>query len=186
MKGKILSMDPDRKQYEKFLAGDEEAFRHLLEKYQDQLILFIYTYVDNFHTAEDLMEDCFVDLLVQRPKFKGESSFKTYLFQIAKFKAYRQLKNQKRFLLLTTDESEADLAEEATALDDLVQGQENQALHQAISELPQNYRQAIQLFYFEDMTYEEIGKIMGKSKKQIDNYLYRAKSTLKEKFRKEV
>ena len=58
-------------------------------------------------------------------------------------------------------------------------------LHQTMRELKSEYFQVLYLVYFEDFTNEEIAKIMKKNKRQIENLIYRAKSTLKSELEKE-
>ena len=61
---------------------------------------------------------------------------------------------------------------------------ENDVISEALAKLPEEMRSCIILVYFEDMTYEETAKIMKKSRKQIDNLLYRAKASLKKHHRR--
>lgn len=171
--------------YQRFLNGDQEALTILVERYANPLILFINTYTKDYHTAEDLMEDCFVELLVKKPAFRGESKFKTFLFQIAKNKALNTINRKKRFIWMSEEDAQHELREEATVLDDLQASEEKRKLYAAIKQIPENYAQAIQLIYFEELTYEEAAEIMGKTKKQIDNYIFRGKKALEKILRKE-
>ena len=52
-------------------------------------------------------------------------------------------------------------------------------IHAAIARLPEDMRVAVHLIYFEEMTYEEVAKVMKKNRKQVDNLLYRAKKELR-------
>lgn len=180
-------MDEGKRLYEAFLRGDKEAFAELVETLAEPLLLFINSYVHDYHLAEDLMEDCFADLLVKRPAFNGKARFKSFLFQIGKFKALNHLRRSRHFLWLSTDDEEKPLVlkEEAAVLPELIADESRRELYRAVNRLPENYRQAIYLVYFEDLSYEEAAAVMGKSKKQIDNYLYRAKDKLAEALGKE-
>ncbi len=173
-------MNEDLYYYQEFVEGSDSAFTYLLEKYGDKLTLFINTYVSNYHTAEDLMEDCFVDLLLHKKRFRKESSFRTYLYQIAKFKAFNYLKRRKHIQFVGEEALQGLPSQAENCLEELVKQEEYRTLYRLLQKLPENYKQAIHLYYFEEMTYEEIAAIMEKDVKQIDNYLYRAKQRIKD------
>ena len=52
-------------------------------------------------------------------------------------------------------------------------------MNAALARLPEDMRGAVQLIYWEEMTYAEAAKVMGKNRKQVDNLLYRAKGELR-------
>ena len=52
-------------------------------------------------------------------------------------------------------------------------------INSALSGLPEDMRMVVHLKYFEDLSYEQIARVMKKSKKQVDNLLYRAKKELR-------
>ena len=79
--------------YRRFLEGDNESFRVIVDDYYDMLVLYINTYVKNPDVAENLAEDTFVKLVTKKPKFKGKSSFKTWLYSIARNTALDYLKS---------------------------------------------------------------------------------------------
>ncbi len=173
-------MDEARQLYEKFLAGDTEALTRLVEEFANPLILFIYTYVKDYHLAEDLMEDCFVELLAKKPAFRGESKFKSFLFQIGKNKALNHLKRSRIITWIAEDQVPHELKEDPGILEELVTGERELRLHRAIRQLPPDQARALQLVYFQEFSYEDAARAMGKTKKQIDNYVYRGKKQLAE------
>lgn len=173
-------LDYGAKLYHDFLKGDQEALGQLVEEYANPLILFINTYVKDYHLSEDIMEDCFVDLLVKKPEFRGDSKFRTYLFQMAKNKALNHIKRQKRFTWITEEDASSELKEDSRILGTIIQEENKKVLYTAIKELPEHYAQALQLIYFAELSYEEAAHVMGKSKKQIANYIYRGKKQLEE------
>lgn len=179
-------MDIGAQAYEKFLAGDQEQMAIIVEHYGNPLLMFINSYVHNYHTAEDLMEDCFVDLLVKKPHFRGESQFKTYLFQIGKNKALNHIKRSKHFNWVNADDVEHELKEEEDILGRMEADETKRTIHAALKDLPDHYRQALHLIYFDEFSYDEAASIMEVSKKQIDNYVYRGKKKLEKILEGEV
>ena len=68
----------------------------------------------------------------------------------------------------------------------MVKREDLHALNNALKSLPEEMQAAIHLVYFEELSYEDTAKVMGKSKKQIDNLLYRAKAILRDTLGKEM
>ena len=62
-------MDSSAQNYLRFLNGDESGLTELIREHKDGLILYLNSFTQNIHTAEDLMEDTFVKLVVKKPKF---------------------------------------------------------------------------------------------------------------------
>ena len=72
-------MDYGESSYRRFLSGDKEGLADVMRIYRDGLTLYLTSLVCNISIAEELMEETFVKLYVNKPKFKGKSSFKTWL-----------------------------------------------------------------------------------------------------------
>lgn len=165
--------------YRKFLGGDTQGLRELVELFRDELILFILGYVDDLAQAEDLAEDVFVELVVKKPRFRGNSSFKTWLFAIARHKALNYVNRQRRARGVSAEELAALPDERAELERSFLRDEQRAALYRALAELKDEYRQALYLSYFEDFSNGEVAEIMGKSRRQVENLLYRAKNALK-------
>lgn len=173
-------MDNGASSYRRYLDGDESGLNEIVEMYGDNLMFFINGFVKNITLAEDIMEDTFMELIVHKHYFRGESSFKTYLFKIGRNKALNALKNNKVLVTLETD------VEDSARLEDLIiKNDKNRHVRDAITKINDTYATVIHLLYFEGMSYEEIGKVMKKNNKQIKNLAYRARNSLKEVLEKE-
>ena len=173
-------MDNGASCYKRFLEGDENGLNEIVEMYGDHLLFFINGYVKDINLAEDIMEDTFMELIVHKHHFREESSFKTYLFKIGRNKSINALKKNKRMVPIETD------MEDVTKLEELIiQNDKNKHIRQAMKEINEMYAQVIHLLYFEDMSYDEIGKVLRKSNKQVKNLAYRARNALKEVLEKE-
>lgn len=171
-------MDNGAASYRRYLDGEQEAFGEIVDLYRESLIFFIHRYVNNLDTAEDLAEDVFVELIVHPGRFEGKSSLKTFVFAIARNKAIDWLRKHTR-ITLTPVEDAGEIAEFATLEEAVLRSEENRRLSEALEQLRKDYRIAIHLVYLEDMSYDEAGKIMRKSRKQVENLVYRGKKALK-------
>lgn len=125
--------------------------------------------------SEDLMEDTFMEFMIHKHYFRGDSSLKTYLFKIARNKALNYLKKNKYML-----EIPENLEDKRQLEDHILKNEENKTLHMAMKRLNEDYFMVLYLLYFEKLSYNEIGKVMKKSEKQIKNLAYRARNSLKE------
>ncbi|MBQ3154302.1 MAG: RNA polymerase sigma factor, partial [Clostridia bacterium] len=91
-------MDHGESSYRRFLQGDDSGFEEIVRSYSDGLVLFLYGYVGDFHTAQDLCEDTLFKLLTKKPRFDGRSSFKSWLYAIAKNMAADHLRRDKKHM----------------------------------------------------------------------------------------
>ena len=164
--------------YRRYLKGEDSAFEEIMEAYHDGLILFINKYVGNYSVAEELAADSFVELIVHKKRFLGNSDFKTYLYSIGRHKAIDYIRKDAKKKLVTPDE-----IPEVTSDEDIeevfIEDEAKRNLHMAISKLSEEYRAVVYLIFFEELSYEAAAKVLGKSKKQIDNIIYRAKGALR-------
>ena len=79
---------------------------------------------------------------------------------------------------MPTDEI-LELSDDQRIEEHFIEDESKRILHQAIEKLSEDYRAAVYLIFFEDLSYEDAARILGKNKKQIDNLIYRAKAALK-------
>jgi len=178
-------MDNGASSYRRFLDGDESGFAEIVEMYGYNLIFFINGFVGNISVAEDLMEDAFCELVYHKRRFKGNSTFKTYLFSIARHKAVDYINKKSRIPSLPLENAELHF-EELNQLESKVIEDENKMLiNKALAKINSDYRAILHLLYFEDSTYEQAALILNKNNKQIKNLAYRAKQALRVAIEKE-
>ncbi len=169
-------MDKGERSYRRYLNGDDSAFDEVLMLYFDNLVFFLNRYVRDPAAAEDLAMDSFLALLIHPTRYHFKTPLKTYLFTIGRNKALNYLKRRNRFHPNELKETDA----VTNGIEQgLLDSEEKRALHTALAALPPEMRSAVHLVYFEDMSYEEAAHVMKKTRKQIDNLLYRAKAALK-------
>ena len=172
-------MDNGASSYRRFLDGDEGAFSELMKELFRGLVFFINGFVHDTHTAEDIAIDVFSDLIVYRHRYNFKVSLKTYLYMVGRSRALDYLKHRKVIDFVALSEANA-VADDSAALERLVLTDERKRLiHGAVAKLPTDMGVAVHLIYFEELTYEEAAKVMKKSRKQVDNLLYRAKKELR-------
>lgn len=178
-------MDTGASSYLRYLNGDDTGLTEIIRDYKDGLTLYINGYVDNIFTAEDLMEDTFFKLATKKPRFSSKSSFKTWLYAIARNIAWDYLRKNSKVASTPIDDLSNYIAEEMNVEREYLIKEQKIILHRIMRELKAEYFQVLYLVYFEGFTNEEIAKIMKKNKRQIENLIYRAKGTLKSELEKE-
>ena len=87
--------------YRRFLMGDNAALEETVRLYSDALVRFARCYVHDPATAEDLMEDAFVTLILKRIQFEEEEQLRAYLYKTVRSKCLDYLRKNKRLLPLT-------------------------------------------------------------------------------------
>ncbi len=175
-------MDTSLKYYNDFLQGNNDALGELVNIYNHNLILFVNGYVKNIACAEDIVANTFVELLIRKSKFKENAHFKTWLFKVARNNAIDYLRKNEKTFNLELDENFRD---EKCIENEVLKKEQDKELHKALEKLKSEYKEVLYLEYFENMSYNEIAKVMKKTEKQIKNLVYRAKISLKEKLIKE-
>lgn len=171
-------MDAAANSYRRFLDGDESAFEEIMQELFCGLVFFINGFVHDPHAAEDIAIDAFSDLVVHRHRYNFRVSLKTYLYMVGRSRALDHLRRRK--VLRFTELSEArHLSDDSAALEELVLADDRKRrVNTALERLPEEMAAAVRLVYFEEMTYAEAAKVMGKKSKQVDNLLQRAKKKL--------
>ena len=81
---KEFNMDNGASSYRRFLDGDKNALIDIIENYRRGLVLFINSITGDFCLAEEIAEETFLKLYVDRPKFSGKSSFRSWLYSIGR------------------------------------------------------------------------------------------------------
>ena len=142
------------------------------------MILYLNSFVQNIHTAEDLTEDTFAEIAIKCPKFSGKSSFKTWLYAIGRNITAKYLRKQTKLSVVPL-ESQEYLADEENLESNFIKSEQKRMVHQALHRLKLEYRQVLYLIYFEEFTNAEAALIMKKSSRQIESLLYNAKKALK-------
>ncbi|MBE6848382.1 MAG: RNA polymerase sigma factor [Ruminococcus sp.] len=171
-------MGNDADRYRRFLDGDDDELVVIIETYYQGLSLYLNSIVKNICEAEEIMQETFVKLAVKKPKFNGKSSFKTWLYAIARNCAFNHMRTRSRFAAQPMD-SAFQLSDETDIERQYLLEERKIQLHRAMQQLKPDYAQVLYLKYFEDFDTEAIAGIMKKSKRQVGDLTYRAKQALK-------
>lgn len=168
--------------YHRFLQGDKTALEELIRTYSDALVRFAYSYVRNAAVAEDVMSDSFAALFMKAKRLPDADSLRAYLYKIARNKCMDYLRRHRDTVPLADLEN---VLHVSGADVQLWMQERDKTVYACMQALPSQYREVLQLKYFDGFGVSDICRISGKSAKQVYNLLARAKDALKKLLKKE-
>jgi len=170
----------DTELVELVLAGDQDAFAVLVERYKDAVQNLAYRMLGNVTEAEDVTQEAFVRAYTQLATYKSVHKFSTWLLSIASHLAIDQLR-RRRFLALPLEDVPflewiADLG--AGPEQSALAGEEQDEIQQYLQRLPSKYRAVIVLRYWYDFSYAEIARALKLTPALVKARLHRARELL--------
>jgi RNA polymerase sigma-70 factor (ECF subfamily) len=159
------------------LAGDQEAFATLVEKYKDPVFNVAYRMLGNASEAEDVAQEAFVRAYTQLRTYKDSHRFSTWLLSITSHLAIDQLR-RRRFLALPLENvpflewiADVGVGPEQAALE----GEASDEMQRILATLPPKYRAVLVLRYWNDRSYEEIASMLHLTPALVKARLHRAR-----------
>lgn len=156
--------------------GEREAFDRLVERYQRDVYRLCYRYVNNHEDANDMAQEAFIRAYRAMGRFRGDSSFSTWLYRIAvntclNFRAARRPERDE------LPESLPDGRESAAA--GVEREQRARVVREAVRRLPDRQRATLILKIYHDLTHEEVAGILGSSVGTVKANLFHALANLR-------
>lgn len=173
-----MEKDLDKKLYNDYLNGEKEAFEILYNKYKNKIEYFIYNIVKDYQKAEDIAQETFIYVI--QHQMRENSSFKYYIYLVARSKALNYINVEKRRneiteKYLTNDNEQI----EKDVLDIITTEESKKELLESIELLDERYKNAIYLVNIEGLSYEETSKILGETLQNTKNLIHRGKKQLR-------
>jgi RNA polymerase sigma-70 factor (ECF subfamily) len=169
-------------------GGDDYAFEILVQRHQASILNLIYRFVGNRTEAKDLAQEVFVRVWQAAKSYKPKAKFSTWIYRIAVNLCLNELKSVKRRRLIPLGTEEKPDSEYSTpsnvsqSPEDLLLAKERgHQISEALRSLPENQRMALILKRYDNLSYDEIGRVMGCSVSAVESLLVRAKKNLQEK-----
>lgn len=150
-----------------FKNGNRNAFNLLVRKYQKRIYMVIRKMVLDHDDADDITQEVFIKLYRSIVDFRGDSKFFTYLYKIAVNYSLNHLNRNKKILPRKSefDEKLEDHSyTNASGADEIIDEKDRSVvLRKAIESLPEQQRAVFVMRYYDNLSYEEISKILNKS-----------------------
>ncbi|WP_170311624.1 RNA polymerase sigma factor [Vallitalea okinawensis] len=163
----------------KLKKREPEAYRSLLETYQQSLLALVYKYTNDYVEAQDLTQEIFIKIFKNIAHFNASSKLSTWIYRIAHNTC---IDWSRKKTPLPVKQLEINGTEHST--EEAVIYKEEQALiHDTIVNLPEIYKSVIILYHFNHLSYKEISEILELSEKTIETRLYRGRRKIKEQLK---
>ena len=150
-----------------FQGGDENAYIELVNRYKDKLINFIFNYLGDLESSEDVVQETMIKLYQKKHYYKEIAKFSTWLYTIAKNLANTELRKRKqRKTTLLSQFSKDDKTYELPS-NDPEPGQEiqtdivNKIIRDAVDQLSEKFKIVIVLRDIQGLSYEDISEIIN-------------------------
>jgi RNA polymerase sigma-70 factor (ECF subfamily) len=169
------------------------AFEQLVDKYKQPVIHLLFRSLHDLTEAEDIAQNVFLQVYKNASRYEPRAKFSTWLFTIARNLGLNELRRRARHPADSMDAyAEGNDEHAATQFEDrsilsptteVLQHELEEKLEEALKELPESQRTALLLCREEDLSYEDIGKILGCSLSATKSLIHRGRETLKQKLR---
>jgi RNA polymerase sigma-70 factor, ECF subfamily len=186
-------VDPDAALMLRVKQGDMVAFEELVEKYKQPVINLLYRTLPDATEAEDLAQHVFLQVFKAADRYRVSAKFSTWLYTIARNLCLNEIRRRSRHPAESLDLSRPDNEDQPlrqyedtknfSPPDQMLQGELAAKIHEALAELPESQRTAILLFREEEMSYEDIAKILDCSLSATKSLIHRGRETLKQKLK---
>jgi RNA polymerase sigma-70 factor (ECF subfamily) len=174
----------------RFQKGDEQAYTELVVRYRDKLMTFVYRFIDDFELAEDIVQDTLLKLYTHRHYYRNIAKFSTWIYTIAGNLAKTELRKRKRHKVtnlsqMGSEDREYELPALEEEASEKAQGYYlEKQIQAAIQKLPSHFRTVVILRDIQELSYEEISKIvdvpLGTVKSRINRARLQLQKDLKE------
>ena len=165
--------------WERFKKGNKAALTYIYRNYANPLYNYGCQITSNRELVKDAVQDLFIEIINSRKRLGKTTSIKYYLLRSLRNKLIKVLAKQSKNQNIGTDHSfQISISPELTLINRQVDEEKQQLLTQKLNLLPPLQREALLLFYFEGMKYEQIAGILGMKVKSARALVYRAINSL--------
>ncbi|HJM46510.1 MAG: sigma-70 family RNA polymerase sigma factor [Candidatus Marinimicrobia bacterium] len=173
-----------------FQNGNEQAYNELVRRYRNRLMTFVFRFVGDMESSEDIVQDTMVKVFTHKHYYKEIAKFSTWIYTIAGNLAKTELRKRKRRKVtllsqMNTDDRKYEIPSTELQSEDIVQGEYTERyIQKAILQLPLHFRTVVILRDIQELSYEEISNIvnvpLGTVKSRINRARLQLQQTLKE------
>lgn len=145
----------------------------------EELLRLSYTYVKNNEMAEDIVQDVLLKAYEQQEQFRGDASYRTYLYRMTINRSYDYLRSWTYKNTILTNKIQQFFHVTKSTEQQVLELSDNQVLGQLVFDLPVKYREVIILFYYKELKIDEIAQLLSCSSNTVKTRLKRGREKLK-------
>lgn len=178
----------DQVYIDSILNGDANVFAVLVDRYKDLVYTLALRMMKHTEEAEEAAQDTFIKVYKSLDKFKGESKFSTWIYRVAYNTCLDRLKKNKRqqYTVEINEYTEHQVKTLDNALDNIEAKEREQTIQDCLALLPSEDSFLLTLYYFEELSLDEIGKIVGLKPNNVKVKLFRSRKKLATVLRKKL
>lgn len=179
----------DEELISRFQNGDARAFDQIIYRFKDRLIIFVYRFLGNQERAEDIVQDTFMKVYTHKHSYREIAKFSTWLYTIAGNLArteLRKMKRRKTYSLseLSYDDKEYEIPVIKDPSNSLEKRNIGKNIQVALNELPPDFKTMIILRDIQELSYEDISRIVGVPIGTVKSRINRGRLKLKNLLKK--
>ena len=164
--------------------ADEEAFAELVDRHKHGVCRFVSRLV-GARDSEDLAQEVFLRAYQALPRFRGEATFRTWLYRIARNLCFTELRKRGRqgeWTSLVEDDVEIHLLDDSAPelAEEIARADLSARVREKMAGLPAPYRGVLTLFYLDELRYEEIAVILDVPVGTVKTWIHRARLRLRD------
>jgi len=189
----FAAADPDAALMLRVRQGDMAAFTELVDKYKQPVLNLAYRMLHDTTEAEDLAQAVFLQVFKAADRYRVSSKFSSWLFTIARNLCLNEIRRRARHKVESMDVPHPEQENQplhqfednqtASPPERLLHGELEDKIEQALAELPDHQRLAILLCRQEELSYEEIARVLGCSVSATKSTIHRGRETLKQRLK---
>jgi len=175
-----MTINKDQILIHKILGGDTNAFSQLVDQYKDLVFTLALRMLKNREEAEEVAQDTFIKAYKSLDRFKGDAKFSTWLYRVAYNTCLDRIKKNKKYLNdVPIDEfTEHEVKSIDNALLGMMTAEKEAAIKACIDQLPSEDAFLLTLYYFDDLSLDEISKVVNLTSNNIKVKLFRCRKKL--------
>lgn len=168
--------------------GDRDAFRGLFERYNPRLLYYLRHRFDHASGAEDVLQDVWLTVVRKVATLDQPGAFKAWIYRIARNHAISRLRREPRHVSLEEAPDALELDAQAADEDDegMFAGYDAAAIHEGLGRLSPAHREVLTLRFVDELSYEEIAQVVGRTLGTVRSRIHYAKKSLHEHLAQEV
>lgn len=164
---------------ERVKGGDREAFGPLVDVYKDMIYTVCLRMLNSEADAEEAAQDVFVKAFRSIGSFQAKSKFSTWLYRIAYNHCISEIRKKVKMIDLVDELPEGEVDEgEINGLESISAGERSKYLRMAVDSLAETDAVVVTLFYYDELSLEEIAEVTGLSSSNIRIKLHRSRKKM--------
>lgn len=160
-----MTREEDFNLVNRFVEGDERAFNEIVKKYQKRIYWHARQMLGNHLDADEVTQEVLIVMYKKLKSFNFQSNLYTWIYKIVTTRSINQIrKNQiKKFFSINDEENPIELKSNYDIIEDISNKERIEKLYKVLEKLPAKQRQIFIMRNFDELSYEEISQITGKS-----------------------